>query len=164
MRRYMEKKLIPIFILVFSYGVGASADGKLISEKEKLTKEAMNKIINCSEEFSKKHADHSSFLSKINFALSNVYPTECMTIGTDWLRKSFYKLVTQATPASDELFRNELDLALNDLQRFKSEISSNEIFSSATIEQYGVISNGGQTMGTKPSMPKLPDYTNVSGN
>jgi len=157
------KKLIPVFLLLLSYAVVAPADINLLSDREKLTKEATNKIIDCSEEFSKKRTNHSSLLSKISLALTNVYPNECVIIGTDWLRKSLYILVSQETSASDELFRNELDLALEDLQRLKSEVSSTEVFSGATVEQYGVISDDGQTMGTKSGMPKLPSYTNVSG-
>lgn len=159
----MKKRLIATLLIVQTLPSVVVADSLDLAQEALKTK-AKQYVIECSETIRKNQVNNQSLFRTIMLKLSNKHPRECVSVGAEWLQRSFYEAADNKSNNSDQAYRETLATFLDGLNRFRTDLGESNLAQSGSLEyRYSNVSV--KMTGTeRPMIPTLTGYSTQSGN
>jgi hypothetical protein len=160
----MRIKLITALLVFHNLSpmvVAADHDGV---DRESLIIKARQYVVECSDRVRQGQINDSSLFRVIMLKLRDKHPKECVNVGREWLKRSFYEGAGWDVNGGDQDYRHNLATSFAALDRFATDLGEDDISRASSLEYHsGVVSGDGTTGPSRAVIPTLTGHTTLVG-
>ena len=159
----MNKKVIPVFVILQAYASVLPANDIDRTEVAQLQKQAKRQIEECADVISNQRINSKSSFDSIAEIFTTRYPEICVQTGLDWYQRRLTELAVTQQELDDRMFRANLASLTSQSGAFLSDFGQSNRDAGGSVLEYNTFSSGKRSNETSEKIPVARGYTNLAG-
>ena len=159
----MNKKVIPVFVMLQAYASVLPANDSDRTEVSKLQQHAKQQIEQCANVFSNQRINMTSAFDSMAEIITTRLPKVCVQTGLDWYQRRLTELAVTQQELDDRMFRANLASLTSQSEAFLSDFGQSNIDAGGSVLEYNTFSSGKRSNETSEKIPVARGYTNLAG-
>ena len=159
----MNKKVIPVFVMLLAYASILPANDIDRTEVSNLQQQAKQQIEQCANVFSNQRINMISAFDSMAEIITTRLPKVCVQTGLDWYQRRLTELAVTQQELDDRMFRANLASLTSQSGAFLSDFGQSNRDAGGSVLEYNTFSSGKRSNETSEKIPVARGYTNLAG-
>ena len=159
----MNKKVIPVFVMLQAYASVLPANDIDRTEVAQLQKQAKRQIEECADVLSNQRINLKSSFDSMTEIFTTRLPKVCVQTGLDWYQRQLTELAVSHQELDDQMFRANLATLASQSRAFVSDFGQSNRDTGGSVLEYSTFSSGNRSNETSEKISVARGYTNLAG-